>query len=84
MHAFIQSFNISMYVNGKPIHVNIMNRHFEKSVKLIKNVILHVGGIDLLSLTDLGCVLLFYRVQSALKVTMLHQYAYFFFTCAVM
>ena len=29
MHAFIQSFNISMYVNGEPIHVNIMHhRHY--------------------------------------------------------
>ena len=44
-------------------------------------VFLHVGGIELLSLTDLGCVLSFYRVQSALKVTLLHQYAYFFYMC---
>ena len=28
MHAFIQSFNISMYVNGEPIHVNIMHRPY--------------------------------------------------------
>ena len=48
-------------------------------LKAHENVIRHVGGIDLLSLTDLGCVLLFYRVQSALKVTILHQYAYFFY-----
>ena len=25
MHAFIQSFNISMYVDGEPIHVSIMH-----------------------------------------------------------
>ena len=40
-----------------------------------------VGGIDLLSFTDLRCVLSFYRVQSALKVTILHQYASFFYMC---
>ena len=28
MHAFIQSFNISMYVNGAPIHVNIMHKPY--------------------------------------------------------
>ena len=30
--------------------------------------------MDLLSLTDIRCVLSLYHVQSALKVKMLHQY----------
>ena len=52
----------------------------------VKPIILHVipadREINLLSLTNLGCVASLYRVQSALKVNILTQYMLcIIFTC---
>ena len=78
MSAFIQSFHIQ---HMQKVFVLKKNCDFESTLKsrlrsrnrpIIGGYRL-VGEIDLLSLINIGSTLSFFRVQNALKVTMLHQ-----------
>ena len=81
--AQMHSFNHYASVHVKSIDAkHLLLEHFEKSVK---RIILHCYSSDreitLLLLANLDPGASIYRVQSALKVNILHQYACIIFTC---
>ena len=82
----MRSFNHSTSAHVKIMHIYPIDaklwllEHFEKLVKLIIIQVIPQSRRNR-PLTDLRCVLSFYRVQNALKVTSLHL-CMIFFTCA--